>query len=186
MSVTKIASRYAKSLMDLAIESNNLENVLEDINEFKKATDNRDFYMLLKSPIVNKEKKISIFQELFEGKANELTYAFLNILVRKGRENYLPEIANQFISQYKALKSISSVTLTTAVPIPEGQLSKIREKLNESESTRDNIDIETEIDEDIIGGFILEIEDKMYDASIAHKLDQLKKEYSSNKYVKSF
>lgn len=180
MSVTKIASRYAKSLMDLAIERNDLENVLGDINEFKEATNNRDFYMLLKSPIVNKEKKIAIFKEIFEGKATELTYAFLNILVRKGRENYLPEIADQFISQYKMLKSISTVTLTTAVQISEEQLGKIREKLNESESTRDNIDIESEVDEDIIGGFILEIEDKMYDASLAHKLDQMKKEYSSN------
>lgn len=166
--------------MDLAIERNDLENVLGDINEFKEATNNRDFYMLLKSPIVNKEKKIAIFKEIFEGKATELTYAFLNILVRKGRENYLPEIADQFISQYKMLKSISTVTLTTAVQISEEQLGKIREKLNESESTRDNIDIESEVDEDIIGGFILEIEDKMYDASLAHKLDQMKKEYSSN------
>ncbi len=183
MSVQRIASRYAKSLMDLAIEQNKLERVLEDVQSFKAATEVRDFYLLLKSPIVKASKKISILNELFEGKYDELSMAFLRILVNKGREEYLPEISEVFIDHYRELKGISSVRLITATPVEDAVLKQIESKLLASEETAKTVEITTEVDPELIGGFVIEFEDKMYDASIANKIEALKKEFAGNTYV---
>jgi len=181
---TRIASRYAKSLLDLAIEQNSVERVLEDINSFKKATENRDFYLLLKSPIINTTKKASIVKAIFGEQFDKMTLGFINIVLNKGRESYLPDIADQFIVQYKKHKHVSTVTVTTAAPLSEDALNKIKEQLLGSTSTDDNVELVTKVDEDIIGGFVIEFDDKLYDASVAHKLAKLKKEFSKNLFVK--
>ena len=180
MSVTRIASRYAKSLLDLAQEQNKLERVLEDVQAFQKATEQREFFLLLKSPIVNPEKKGTILTEIFSGKLDELSMAFFNIVLRKGREGYLPDIAKEFLAQYKTLKQISTVKLTTATPVSVDSLEAIKRQLQGSSKTDNNIELETSVNPDIIGGFVIEFNDKLYDASVAHKLGQLKKEFSDN------
>ncbi|HHH49684.1 MAG TPA: ATP synthase F1 subunit delta [Saprospiraceae bacterium] len=186
MSVARIAFRYAKSLIDLASEQNKLDRVLEDMESFLHATKNRDFYLLLKSPIVNTTKKQAIFKELFKDKYDEMTFAFLNIILTKGREAFLPDIANDFITQYKKLSKITTVKLITAVPLGEAALEKIKAKLLDSAATQQKIELETVVNKDLIGGFVLEFDNQLYDASVAHKLEQLKKEFSKNHFVKAF
>lgn len=183
MSVNKIASRYAQSLLDLAIEQGNLSTILEDIKGFQQATENRDLYLLLKSPIVNSEKKLSILKAIFEGKVDKLTMLFINLTVSKGREKYLPEISQAFIDKYQVYSKITSVIITTAAPMEAGELAKITEKLSASDITMENLNIETKVDPSIIGGFVMEIGDKLYDASVAHKLEELKKQFSGNDYA---
>ena len=180
MSVIRIASRYAKSLIDLASERGQLEEVLGDIKSFQKATENRDLYLMLKSPIINTSKKQHVFDALFEGKQTELTTAFFKIILTKGREMYLPEIADEFIAQYKQLKHISTVTLVTATTLGAESVSKIKQKLVASEAADDHVELLTKVDPDILGGFVLDFGDRLYDASVAHKLDQLKKEFAKN------
>jgi len=186
MSNTTIATRYAKSLLDLGLEKNKLDKILEDMQLFKEVLSNRDFYLLLKSPIVKHDKKIKIFKELFGGKVDEITLAFMNILSRKGRENILPEITGEFFNQYKKLKHITTVIVTSATPLNKKQLKILKEKLNKSEETDENIELVLKVDENLIGGIVVEIGDKMYNASIAHKLQILKKDFEDNKFVKSF
>ena len=101
MSVSRIAARYAKSLIDLAVEQDKLERIKEDISAFLKATDNRDLYLMLKSPIINPSKKAQVLKALFAEDFDELSMAFFNIILNKNREALLPEIAEEFISQYK-------------------------------------------------------------------------------------
>jgi len=185
MSVSRISSRYAKSLLDLARERNELDTVLKDIESFNEATKNRDFFLLLKSPIVKTDKKLAIFKAIFEGKLSKTTSAFFDIILRKGREMYMPEIAADFLGQYKELNRISTVILTTATPLNDVSLNDIKAKLLASDITMDKLDIVTKIDPSIIGGFKIEVGDKLYDASVVHKLEQLKKEFGSNQYVKS-
>lgn len=183
MSVQRISSRYAKSLLDLADETGKLDKVLADIESFNTVCENRDFQLLLKSPIITAEKKEQVFKKLFEGKYDELTLAFLNILLKKGREPLLADIANAFMAQYKKRKHISSVKLTTASPLGDSAKEAIRKKLLESSATDDNLELETAVDPELIGGFVVEIEDKLYDASVAHKLSLLKKEFKDNLFV---
>ena len=103
--------------------------------------------------------------------------------MRKGRESYLPEIAEEFITQYRALKQISTVKVTTATPMSEAGLEAIKAQLKGSNSTAANIEIETAVNPDIIGGFVIEFDDKLYDASVAHKLAKLKKEFSGTQHA---
>ena len=181
MSINRISARYAKSLLDLAVERNELEIVLKDIEALNEIIKIRDFYLLLKSPIINTGKKLSIFKAVFEGKANKTTLAFYELIIKKGRETYLPEIAVEFVEQYKNLKRISSVTLTTAVALDENLLTEIKSKLQKSPITKETIELTTKVNADLIGGFVIEVGDRLYDASVLYKLDQLKKEFKVNK-----
>ena len=183
MSVQRIASRYAKSLLDLAVEQNKVERVLDDIQAFKEAVKNRDFYLMLKSPIINAAKKTQVTKQIFGDKFDELTMAFVNILFTKGREAYLPEISQEFIDQYKKLRHISTVRVTSASPLSEDALAALRKKLEESPETDEKVEIITKVDPELIGGLVIEFADKVYDASVAHKLDQLKKDFVDNLYV---
>lgn len=184
MSVIRIASRYAKSLIDLAVEQDKLERILEDIKSFQKTADNREFYLLLKSPIINTTKKQQIFNAMFDGKFDEMTSAFMKIILNKGREAYLPEIADEFVNQYKAIKHISTVKLTTAVPLSEETVSKIKQRLVASSATEAHVELLTKVNPDIVGGFVIEFDDKLYDSSVTHKMELLRKEFSKNLFVK--
>lgn len=183
MSTHRIASRYAKSLFDLAREQGKLDRILQDVESFRAVTKNRDFELLLKSPVVKADKKGKIFQLLFEGKYDVMTMAFLQILLRKGREAYLVDIAREFVQQYQTFKEISTVTLTTAAPLSEENVKAIHDKLLASTATDKNVEIVTAVDPALIGGFVIEFEDRLYDASVAHKLGLLKKEFKDNHFV---
>ena len=178
MSVQRIASRYAKSLIDLADEQGNLERVFEDILHFKQVCDVRDFYLLMKSPIVKASTKRKIFHRLFGEQYDKLTLAFFDIILRKGREAFLPEIANEFVEQYRDIKQISVVHLTTAVDLPEEQKEEFRKAIAAAGVTYPNIELDAEVDPEIMGGFVIEFDDKLYDASVAKQLAELKKQFS--------
>ena len=186
MSVIRIASRYAKSLLDLAKDQNVMDEVVSDMEGFSKMVENRDLYLLMKSPIINAGKKADVFNALFDGKVNKLTKAFLDITLRKGREGYLPEIANEFLNQYKKMQGISTVKLTTAAPISDSSLESIKSKLLASNVTDKSVNIETKVDESLIGGFVVQIGDKLIDASVSHKLAQLAKAMTNKEYEKAF
>lgn len=179
MSVQRITGRYAKSLIDLALEQNKLERILEDVQSFKKVSENRDFLMMIKSPIVQASKKMSVVKALFDGKYDKLTMSFLRILIQKGREPYLPEIADEFIAQYKSIKHITSVKVTTATPMSATAITALQRQLEASPQTDTNVEIETAVDAELIGGFVLEFDGNIYDSSIAHKLDALKREFKA-------
>ncbi len=182
MSVSRIASRYAKSLIDFAQENNKLEEVKTDMTVLDKALESRDLVMLLKSPIVNELKKKEIFNVVFDGKLSETTLGFLNIILNKGREEFIPAISDEFEAQYKMMKGISDVKLTTASPISEANLASIKSKLLSSNETAQQVEIETIVDPSIIGGFIIEIGDKLYNDSLAYKLSQMKKQFKGNQH----
>jgi len=180
MSISRISSRYAKSLMDLAIERNELDTVKTDLESFAKLLDNRDLYNMLKSPIINGSKKLQVFKSLFENNTNKTLFAFFEIIIKKGREAFLPEISAEFLNQYKVYNRISTVYITTATTLSESALYDIKSKLLSSDITMDKLDIVTRVNPNILGGFIIEIGDKLYDASVQHKLDKLRKEIISS------
>lgn len=186
MSVVRIATRYAKSLLDLSIERGSLEPVNSDMATLRSALQNKDLALLLKSPIIQADKKISAIDAIFKGKLDELTLAYLHLLINKGREPYLADIATEFGNQYKILKKITAVKVTTAVPMTDEVLNSIKIKIQQSGIAMENLEIQSTVDPKLIGGFVLEFDNKRYDASVLHKLDQLKSEFSKNLYVKEF
>lgn len=185
MSGERVAVRYAKSLIDLGKDQGVLEDLHSDMLNLKEALKNRDLYLLVKSPIIKANKKISIFKKLFGDSYNKVTMAFFEIIMKKSRENILPEITTAFIDQYKKLNHITAVKLTTANALGDGVLNEIKEALLKSADTDKKVEIETAVDPDLIGGFVIEMGDKLYDASVAYKLDQIKRKFTGNKYIKS-
>ena len=104
----RLAARYAKSLIDLATEQNQLERVYDDMLLLQSVCKtNRDFVALLKSPVIPADKKLSVLDASTSGRVTDLTASFNRLLVRKGRESVLPEIADAFIEQYKVQKRYS-------------------------------------------------------------------------------
>ncbi|MCS7037111.1 MAG: ATP synthase F1 subunit delta [Saprospiraceae bacterium] len=186
MSNHRIAARYTKSLIALAVERGELEAVHSDMQLLDKAVQSRDFYLLMKSPIVPADKKLAVVKALFEGKVSALTLGYLQLLIRKGREAYLPEVAREFFNQYKAIRRITSVRIISAGPLSEAVLEQIKERIRTSGLATENLEITTHIDPSLVGGFILEFDDKRYDASIASRLADLRAEYSKNQYVREF
>ena len=172
--------------MELAMEQGKLTQVSADIISLNNATSNRDLYLMLKSPIIHPDKKIEILTAIFKNNFDSLTMAYLSLLVNKGREGYIPEIAAEFATQYKSFQKITSVKVITATEISDAVLADLKKKLLESGVTSENLEIETKIDPEIIGGFVLEFDNKRYNASVTHKLEELKKAFSKNLYIKEF
>ena len=186
MSVNRVAGRYAKSLLDLSAENGSLETVVADIKYFQQAVKNRDLYLLLKSPIISADKKEQVVKALFADKFNTVLMSFINICVNKGREVILPEIADEFIFQYKAMQGITTMKLTTATPVSDETIESIKAKFLQSASTADLIEVETKVNPELIGGFVVQYGDRLYDASVANKLNSLKKQFKVNNYDVKF
>jgi F-type H+-transporting ATPase subunit delta len=183
MSATRIAGRYAKSLIDLAVERGELETVYADMTMFDEVAKNRDFIMLLRSPIVTADKKENIFNAVFGEKMSVMTMGFIKILLTKGRESYLSDIAKEVITQYKEIKKVSSVRLITAKPLSAETFAAIKARLVADKALHNDVDMVVAVDPDIIGGFVLEFDNNRYDASIANSLNNLRKEFRTNLYV---
>jgi len=186
MSVTRIAPRYAKSLIELAVEQDKLEKIQQDILSFQEVLKQKDFVLMIKSPIIKADKKGSVIKALFGDKYDKLTLAFFDILLKKGREEFIPEIAKEFLDQYKEIKHITTVTLISATELSKEVLASIREKLLKSNLTDKKIDLQIKVDPKLIGGFVIEFDEKVYDASVMHQLEKMKKGFQNNDFVSQY
>jgi ATP synthase, F1 delta subunit len=183
----RLASRYAKSLLDLAVEQNSLDAVLKDIQLLNAiAQQSREFVAVLRSPIIKSDKKQSIIDAVIGDKIGTLSKAFITLLVSKGREGNLPEMAEAFINQYKVLKNIKQVKLTTATPMADNVKESIRKKVVGSLPAGTEVELKEEVNPEIIGGFILQMDDKLWDASIRRDLNDVKAQFLKNIYVSNF
>ena len=177
MTNQRVADRYAKSLLDMAVDRSQLDVIKADVDGLLKMGANRDLALLLESPVVNPSKKLSIFNELLDkANANELTKTFVQVLIKKGREADLLGILGAFNNQYKALNKISTVRVTSAAALSADELSAIKQQLVAAGMTEASVEMETAIDPALLGGFVLEFDGKVYDASVAHKLNEIRKE----------
>lgn len=179
----RLASRYAKSLIDLAVEQNSLEETLKDV-QLMDATirGSQEFASVLKSPIIKADKKDAIIDQILGPRMSTLTRSFVKLLTTKGREGTLGEMATSFLSQYRLMKRISQVRLITAAPVSEEVKENIRRKVSEAMPGQ-SIELSSTVEPDLIGGFVLELGDKLVDASIRRDLNDIKKHFLKNLYV---
>ncbi|MEK0423831.1 MAG: synthase subunit delta [Bacteroidota bacterium] len=183
MSNARLAGRYAKSLLGLAQEQGQLEVVYADMKYIHAVCNaSSEFVNLLRSPIIKADQKNSIINSVTKDKVSLLTNSFTVLLVKKGRERDLPEMATAFIEQYNALKGIHQVTLTTAVEVSSDLKKSIEDKVK-AENKFATVELTTKTDDALIGGFVLEFNNNLVDASIARDLRDIKKQFLSNEYV---
>ena len=175
MTNPRVAARYAQSLIELAQERNQLEEIKADVDSLLAMGKNRDFALLLSSPVVSPAKKRSILTQLLDkAGAQQLTRLYVKLLIDKGREVDMLGILREFEAQYKVIKHISTVKLTSAAPLTAETLAAVKQQLVASGKTEASVDLQTAIDPELIGGFILEFDGQVYDASVAHKLKNMK------------
>ncbi len=179
----RLAGRYAKSIIDLAVEKDQLDVVYKDMLYLQSiCKSSREFVSLLKSPIIKGEKKQKILDVVTKDKVSVLTASFNELMVKKGREETLPEIVNAFIDMYNAIKGIHKVKLTTAQPVSEELKQSIVDKFTSTTSLQ-HIEMEAVVNEDLIGGFVLEFNNTLVDASILRDLKDIKKQFMDNSYI---
>ena len=178
----RVSYRYAKSLMMLAIEQKMLEDAYRDMKLLSDiCQQNHDFVILLKSPIIKSDKKIAIIQAIVKGQLSPLVDGFIKIISTHRREGYLVEIAHSFVAQYKEYNKVSVAEITSATKLDETQLKKVAEVVKNV--VGQDIELVEKINANIIGGLIVRVGDRQFDASISRKLKELKKGFSKNQYV---
>ena len=181
----KLSSRYAKALFDFAGEKNQIEEVYEDLQLFANTLkENRELQMLLRNPVIESHQKHQIFESIFNGTLHDISYQFLDVLLKKKREPALDTICEEFFKMYKSSKNIKTVTITTAQPLSDTLKSKVMTML--SEQTHANIDLVQVVDPEIIGGFVIQMDDYYLDSSILSKINKLRQEFSQNSFQVQF
>src|SRR5690606_12244945 len=178
MTDSRAASRYVKSLLDLAVEKNAWEEVHRDMVLFSEvAAKSRPFSLLLQNPIIKHDQKLAVLERVFEGKVHSLTKAFFEIITRKNREPILVSIAREFHNAYNKYKGIGTEVVRSASPLDARARAEF-EQLVKGYSEKTEVELIEEVDSDLVGGFILKIGDRQIDASISSKLKALKLQFS--------
>ena len=176
MSEFKVASRYAKSLIDLAQEQGNLEVVKNDMEQFVAVLyANKELQAVLKNPIMKQDKKRNILDALFENKAHPSITAFFHIMVRKGRAGILYATAKEFIQEYNEVKRIVHATVVSAVPLSPKNLDALRSAI--ASEINAEVVLQNQVDPSLIGGFVVKVGDRQIDASITGKLKKLERHF---------
>jgi F-type H+-transporting ATPase subunit delta len=175
MKTTRAASRYAKALLELATELNQKDQVYADVQDaLKSINDSRELRVFLMSPVVKYKQKQAVLRKIFSASVSELTLHFILLITQHGREASLPQIFESFILQYKASKNILDATIKVSTDVSAASLAGITAKLEAKLGK--TIDLTTEIDENLIGGYVIEMDNYRLDASIAGGLNKLKRE----------
>ncbi|MFO0322282.1 MAG: ATP synthase F1 subunit delta [Bacteroidota bacterium] len=173
-----VASRYAKSLVDLALEKGILDTIYKDIVYIEAISNqSKEFKQFLHSPVINSDKKTITLKAIFEGKLNPITSAFIALIASKRRENLIPQIAASFIEQYRIQKNILTAVVTSANGLDDVTKKKALELVKSQ--LNGEVELVEKIDPNIIGGFILKIGDKQLDKSVSRQLANFKKEFTN-------
>lgn len=179
----RLAHRYAKSILGLAEERNSLDEVVKDMRLLQETLDgSKDLRIMLKSPIIPSDKKEKVLQKIFAKSLSELTYKFINLLVNKSREKHIVEMVDSFMDLYNKKNHIIKAKLTTAVPVDQKTVDSLIALLMSAKGTK-SVEISTEVDPTIIGGFVLRHGDLLLDNSVERKLHLIKEQIQDNSYI---
>lgn len=174
MNDSKISVRYSKALFQTALEKNIVDKVMADMSFILELCKQAGTDEFLRSPIIPPSKKSAILIKLLKGNVQEVTLSLVDLLVKNGRESFLSAIARSFIHETQVQRGITEAVLTTAVPVDTRVRKQISELVENTFSTK--VELKEIIDPEIIGGFILRVDDNYIDASIKNKLRKVKKE----------
>ena len=171
---------YGDALFELAVEENQLDTMLVEIESLKRIlVENKMLRQILSHPGVDEAAKISLVEQIFKGKCSDCLIGFLVLVIRKGRQAELNDIFNHFIERGKEEKAIGRVFVTSAVELSENEKKAIEQRLlGLTKYQRFNMNFT--VDERILGGLIIRIGDRVTDSSIRTKLLELKKSLVKN------
>ena len=169
MTESRVAGRYAKSLLDLAKEMGTLPAVADDMRLVAKTlAGSPELRRMLVSPVLKSDKKLAIITAIFKGKMSDMSLKFFILLAQKGRDEELGSVADAFLAQYRTVQGIQQAHLTTATTLTDAQRAEFK-RLAEAQTGK-KIEFIEKVDADLIGGFVLRIGDRQVDDSVASRL----------------
>ena len=174
MNESQISVRYAKALFQSAAEQQVLDQVYKDMEVLSSTCKLEEFQYMLVVPTLQPSQKISMCGSIFDRKLSKISISMINLVIKNKRETYLPGIARYFSELYRKEKGVRTATLTTAQAVDDTALEGIRKLIKKAYDAE--VDLSASVDADVIGGFVLTIEDMRYDASVANNLRKLKKQ----------
>jgi len=175
MAVNKVAVKYAKSLLDFAEERQSLQTFSNDADIVLHAfSQNDEMKRFFKNPIIKEKDKAAVFSSLFKERVSNEFFEFVSLMIRKGRENVLEEVLNYFVEFKNEAVGIIPITLTTSYSLSNEELEPI--KIAFQKILNKKVIFKLSVDEHLIGGFIAKCGDQIYDASLQHQLELLKKQ----------
>jgi len=174
MKSTKAAGRYAKALLELALDQQKIEVIENNMQQIiSVANEAHDFQVFLSSPLIKVDKKLEVIKSIF-GNFDALSISFLEMVATNRRESLITEIASAFLSQLKEHRGIVPVTIISAKPLDAQTKAQITSKI--SAYIKGTLEITENLDESLIGGFIVRMGDHQIDASVSNQLNRLKQE----------
>lgn len=184
MKIPRLASRYAKAVLELAHEKGVVEEVKTDMKYLLQIiSQNPELRIMLKSPIIKSDQKKKVMIEIGKN-LNQITASLIKLLIHHRRESNIEDIAATYLEQYRIFKGIHLVRVTSARPLTnslrETLIKKIKSNIGGS------IELEEIVSPEIIGGLVLRINDREYNSSIKNQLNEFKKTFASNLYKPSF
>ena len=172
MNESQISVRYAKALFQSASEQKVLDEVYRDMEVLTSTCKLEDFQYMLVVPTLQPSQKIKMCESIFAGKMNGISISMINLVIKNKRETYLPGIARFFRDLYRREKGVRLARLITAQTIDEKAMEGIRKLIRKAYDA--DVELSASVDKDVIGGFVLTVEDMRYDASVASNLRKLK------------
>jgi F-type H+-transporting ATPase subunit delta len=178
MAGTRAALRYAKAVLSLASDQKAAEAVNKDMKQIVNAiAESKDLRDMLLNPVVRSSVKKTVLNEVFKN-SNTITENLIITLIANKRIALLGDVASKYNQLYDTLRGTQIAKVTSAVPLTEALKTKVLAKVKEL--TGNEVEVINVIDESILGGFILRVGDIQYNASIANKLNNLKREFTLN------
>ena len=172
----RVLHRYATSLLETALEKKNLEVVTPDIQLIVETLkQSRQLENMLESPVIRPELKLKILKEIFNDKISKETMDFIEFIVSKKREKLFQSIGRRFLELRDEHLGIASVEVTAATEFTNEQKSVLQERLEKMLDKKVRLNFKTE--KELVGGFIAKVGDTLYDASIKHQLELLRKQF---------
>lgn len=183
MAGIRAAKRYAQGLIQFANESNQAEKVNQEMIDLKKSIEgSRELSVFLASPILDTKKKNIIGAELFKD-FSQVTKNFIQLVINQGRGDILGQITEQYTHLYNRQNNISVAEIISAVELDEAMIQEIVSSAKNTLGSDNTFEIDSKVDPDLLGGFILRVGDKQIDSSVRSKLNRLKKEFDKNEYI---
>ena len=177
MTNTRVARRYAEALIALAEEQKIIERVVQDLEILRStARESKEFFLFLKSPVINKEKKREILDALFAKKLQPPTMLFIHLLAEKGREDVLLTIIEQFLVLRDDRLGIVPVDVKSATDLGKEQNAEMQRRFEGY--TKKKVRISHKLEPDLKGGFVARVGDTVFDGSIKRQLELMREQFA--------
>lgn len=178
MRTSKVAKRYAQGLLDFTEETGNTASVFAEMKDVVKVMkDSKELNSFFATPFIDSKKKTAAASEIFKN-FSPVAKNLISLVIKQGRETHLKDIAQEFINKVEDMQGIQRITLTTAAPLSDANIDEIIKSSGLVKSQ--NFDLQTNINPDILGGYILRVGDQQVDASVKNKLNKLRKDFQVN------